>query len=105
MASAILTKIDGWSNFFFTLLGVPGLFLSHGEVGGRCFWFGAPPLPAEDINPLERVAHAANASTIRSVHTTDFSTFSVLSQLALLRISDILAQVCHYFRSSPACQT
>jgi hypothetical protein len=79
MASVSLTKMDGRNNFFFTLLSVPALSLSHGEVGGRCFWFGrnplsdhevpwwkggdpeeeqpnrSHPLPAEDRNPLERV--------------------------------------------------
>jgi hypothetical protein len=100
--------MDGWSNFFFALLGVPALSLSHGEVGGRCFWFGGNPLPdhgvprwkggdpeeeqpnrlhplpAEDINPLKRVAHAANASTIRSVHTTDFTHMAPTTELVVL---------------------
>ena len=88
MVSISLTKIDEWSNLFFTLLGVFALSLSHGEVGGRLFLFGGNPipdhgvswwkggdpaeeqlnrphpLPAEDINSLEHVAHTAHASAI-----------------------------------------
>jgi hypothetical protein len=108
MASVSLTKMDGWNNCFFTLLGVPALSLSHGEVGGRCFWFGRNPLfdhevpwwkggdpeeeqpnrryplPAEDSNPLERVAHAANASPLWSVHTTNFARMASTTERVVL---------------------
>ena len=97
MASISLTKIDEWSNLFFTLLGIFALSLSHGEVGGRFFLFGGNslpdhgvppwkgrdpeeeqpnrlhPLPTEDIAPPERVAHTANASAIRAGNTTNFT--------------------------------
>ena len=97
MAFIILTKVDERGNLFFFLLGVLALSLSHEEVGGRFFLFdgnplpdhGVPwgqgrdleeeqlhrlhPLPAEDIDLPERVAHTANASAIRAVNTTDFT--------------------------------
>ena len=92
-----LTKIDEQGNLFFTLLGVFTLSLAHGEVGGRFFLFsgnplpdyGVPrwkgrdpeeeqpnrlhPLPTEDIDLPERVAHTANASAIRAGNTTNFT--------------------------------
>ena len=108
MASTSLPRRNGWSNHFFLLSGVLTLSLSYKQVKGRCFWFGGPPLPdhevprwkggdpaeeqpnrihplpAEDKNPLERVAHAANASTIRSVHTTDFTHMAPTTELVVL---------------------
>ena len=97
MAFISLTKIDERSNFFFSLLGVFALSLSHGEVGGRFFLFGGNPLPnhgvprwkgrdpeeeqlhrlhpfpTEDIDLPTRVVHTANASAIRAVNTMDFT--------------------------------
>lgn len=108
MASVSLTKMDEWNNSFFTLLGLPALSLSHGEVGGHCFWFGRNPrsdhdvpwwkgrdpaeeqpnrlhsLPAEDRNPLERVAHAANASLLWSVHATHFARIAPTTERLVL---------------------
>src|SRR5438094_7232890 len=94
MTSISLTEINGWGNFFLTLLGALALSPSHGEVGGRFFCLVGthcqamesrggraerqkrnnridPTPPAEDVDPLERVTHAANA--VRAVNTTDFT--------------------------------
>src|SRR5215468_4663258 len=108
MVSISLTKMDGRNNFFFALLGVPALSLSHGEVGGRCSWFGrnplpdhevpwwksgdpeeeqpnrSHPLPAKDRNPLERGAHAANASPLWSAHTTNFARMAPTTERVVL---------------------
>jgi len=97
MASVSLAKVDGWGNLFFPLAGVLALSPSHGERGGRFFlvwqaptvrpWSPAvagrnskrgttastPPLPAEDVDPRERVAHAANVITIQAVPTAAFT--------------------------------
>lgn len=97
MVLTSLTKRDKRSNLFFFLLDIFAHSLFYGKVGGRFFLFGGNPLPdhglprwqgrdpeeeqphrlhplpTEDIAFPQRVAHTANASTMRAGNTTAFT--------------------------------